>query len=225
MQDLVNLLSGFNLWSVCFRLLLAAVLGGCIGVERGRHGRPAGMRTYVLVCVGACLATLLGQFCVQNLQYSVDPLRVGAQVVSGIGFLGVGTIISDRNAHVTGLTTAAGLWTAACMGLAIGMGFYWGALVAFAIMLVAITVLSPVERSRKAAPPAVYYLEINGIESVNAVCAGLEAFGTVRVIPANSGLPGHVGLLLTVEPGTTGEGFLQRLQAMEQVAAAIPTSL
>jgi putative Mg2+ transporter-C (MgtC) family protein len=137
-QALLQVISGFNPWSVGFRLLLAAFLGGCIGVERGRHGRPAGMRTYLLVCVGACLSTLLGQYCAQALQYNTDPLRIGTQVVSGIGFLGVGTIISDRNAHVTGLTTAAGLWTAACMGLAIGVGFYWGALMVFVIMLVGV---------------------------------------------------------------------------------------
>ena len=221
MQAFLELLNTFNPWSVCFRLLLAAFLGGCIGVERGRHGRPAGLRTYILVCVGACLTTLMGQYCVQVLRYNGDPLRVGAQVISGIGFLGVGTIISDRNAHITGLTTAAGLWTAACMGLAIGVGFYWGALVSFAIMLVAIVVLSRVEKSRKTQPAAVYYLEITCMEQVNAVCARLEGLGTLQIIPAKSGLPGHVGLLLTAEEGD----LLRQLQEMEHVAAAVATRL
>lgn len=225
MQALLQVISGFNPWSVGFRLLLAAFLGGCIGVERGRHGRPAGMRTYLLVCVGACLSTLLGQYCAQALQYNTDPLRIGAQVVSGIGFLGVGTIISDRNAHVTGLTTAAGLWTAACMGLAIGVGFYWGALMVFVIMLVAIAVLSPVERSRKAAPAAVYYLEITAMEQVNGVCARLEGMGSLQIVPAKSGLPGHVGLLLTAEFQTDSQNFLRQLQNLESVAAAVPTTL
>lgn len=221
MQDLLELLNAFNPCSVCFRLLLAAVLGGCIGVERGRHGRPAGLRTYILVCVGACLTTLMGQYCVQILHYNSDPLRVGAQVISGIGFLGVGTIISDRNAHITGLTTAAGLWTAACMGLSIGVGFYWGALVAFGIMLITIVVLSRVEKSRKARPAAVYYLEIICMEQVNAVCSRLEGLGTLQIIPAKSGLPGHVGLLLKAEEGD----LLQRLQEMDHVAAAVATTL
>ncbi len=225
MQALLQVISGFNPWSVGFRLLLAAFLGGCIGVERGRHGRPAGMRTYLLVCVGACLSTLMGQYCAQSLQYSSDPLRIGAQVVSGIGFLGVGTIISDRNAHVTGLTTAAGLWTAACMGLAIGVGFYWGALVAFIIMLVAIAVLSPVERSRKAAPAAVYYLEITAMDHVNGVCARLEGQGSLQIGPARSGLPGHVGLVLTAELQKDSQGFLRQLQNMDSVAVAVPTTL
>ncbi len=225
MQELLELLHTFNPLSVAFRLLLAAFLGGCIGVERGRHGRPAGLRTYILVCVGACLTTLLGQYCVQRLQYDGDPLRIGAQVVSGIGFLGVGTIISDRNAHVTGLTTAAGLWTAACMGLSIGVGFYWGALVAFAIMLVAIAVLSPVERSRKAAPAAIYYLEITAMEQVNAVCAQLEGQGSLQIVPAKSGLSGHVGLILTAEPTADSQALLRQLQSIEAVAAAVPTTL
>ena len=225
MQQILTILTTYNPWSVCFRLVLAAFLGGCIGAERGRHGRPAGLRTYILVCVGACLTTLMGQYCIQVLHYTGDSLRLGAQVVSGIGFLGVGTIISDRNAHITGLTTAAGLWTAACMGLAIGVGFYWGALVAFGIMLVAIVVLSRVEKRRKAQPAAVYYLEITCMEQVNGICARLEGQGILQITQAKSGLPGHVGLLLTAEPRADGRELLQRLQAMEHVAAAVPTIL
>ena len=95
----------------------------------------------------------------------------------------------------------------------------------FVIMLVAIAVLSPVERSRKAAPAAVYYLEITAMEQVNGVCARLEGMGSLQIVPAKSGLPGHVGLLLTAEFQTDSQNFLRQLQNLESVAAAVPTTL
>lgn len=226
MQLVTETLTGFNPWSVCFRLLLAAIFGGCIGAERGRHGRPAGLRTYTLVSVGACITTLIGMYGAEKLGFSGDPLRIGAQVVSGIGFLGAGTIISNQNAHITGLTTAAGLWTAACVGLAIGIGFYWGAIVAFLIMLIAIVVLSRVERIRKTHQPIVnYYLEVDDVQHVNAVCRTLKDNGNLQVIPAKSGLSGHVGLILSTELKIAEDSFLQHLQALDCLVVAIPVSL
>lgn len=226
MQLVVDTLTSFNPWSVCFRLLLAAIFGGCIGAERGRHGRPAGLRTYILVCVGACVTSLIGLYAVDTLQFNGDPLRISAQVVSGIGFLGAGTIMSDRNAHITGLTTAAGLWTAAAIGLAVGIGFYWGATVAFLIMLVAIVALSRLEKVRRGSQPcAVYYLEVDEVAHVNAVYRNLQGIGNLQVTLAKSGLPGHVGLLLSVGAYKGNEELLLRLQSMECVAVAIPTML
>ena len=226
MQSLVEILATFNPWSVCFRLILAAMFGGCIGAERGRHGRPAGLRTYIRVCVGACVTSLIGLHATEILRFNGDPLRISAQVVSGIGFLGAGTIMSDQNAHITGLTTAAGLWTAATIGLAIGIGFYWGATIAFLIMLVAIVALSRLEKVRRGSQPcAVYYLEVNEVAYVNAVYRSLQGIGSLQVTLAKSGLPGHVGLLLSVDAYKGTEELLLRLQAMECVAVAIPTTL
>lgn len=226
MRELLELFSTFNGWSVCVRLLLAAIFGGCIGAERGRHGRPAGLRTYILVSVGACITTMIGLYGAAHLGFSGDPLRIGAQVVSGIGFLGVGTIISDRNAHITGLTTAAGLWTTACVGLALGVGFYLGAIVAFLIMLVAIMVLSRLERVRKISQATVlYYLEVDAVQRVNDVHRALTGTGSLQVIPAKSGIPGHVGLILSVEPEQSSDLLLRKLQEMDCIAAAIPTTL
>lgn len=116
-----------NLASVSLRLLLAMVCGGLLGLDREQKRRPAGLRTYMLVCMGAALVMLTSQYAVE--QYgSGDILRMGAQVISGIGFLGAGTIITGTR-QVKGLTTAAGLWAAACLGLAAGIGFYGGALI------------------------------------------------------------------------------------------------
>ena len=122
--------------AIAIRILVAVIIGGLIGLERGLKNRPAGLRTYMLVCVGACIVMLTNQYMVQ-VYGSGDPVRMGAQVVSGIGFLGAGTIIVTRRNQIKGLTTAAGLWSAAGVGLALGIGFYEAALVGgFAVFFV-----------------------------------------------------------------------------------------
>ena len=98
--------------AVVCRILTALLIGGILGMERGMKNRPAGLRTYMLVCVGSCLIMLTNQY-IYQLTGVGDPVRLGAQVVSGIGFLGAGTIVTTRRSHIRGLTTAAGLWAAA----------------------------------------------------------------------------------------------------------------
>ena len=117
-----------NIWTIMLRLGLSLLLGSIVGTERGVKNRPAGLRTYSLVCLGSALIMLTNQYITE--QYGVgDPTRMASQVISGIGFLGAGTIlVTDRN-KVSGLTTAAGLWTVASIGLAVGAGFYMGAIV------------------------------------------------------------------------------------------------
>ncbi len=112
-----------TLLSVLLRPLTAILLGGVIGMERGLKNRAAGFRTYMLVCLGACVVMMTNQY-VYQVMGTGDPVRMGAQVISGIGFLGAGTIIVTSRSQIKGLTTAAGLWCAACVGLAAGMGFY-----------------------------------------------------------------------------------------------------
>ena len=123
--------------AVALRIFAAVILGGLIGLERGLKNRAAGLRTHMLVCVGACLIMVTNQFIYQTTGTG-DPVRMGAQVISGIGFLGAGTIMVTRRHQVKGLTTAAGLWTAAGVGLALGIGFYeaaaMGSLAVFVVM-------------------------------------------------------------------------------------------
>lgn len=126
--------------SVVLRILAAVVIGGIIGLERGLKNRPAGLRTYMLVCVGSCLIMLTNQYIYQTTG-SGDPMRLGAQVVSGIGFLGAGTIVVTRHNQIKGLTTAAGLWAAAGVGLALGIGFYEAAIFAGLVIYIILTVL------------------------------------------------------------------------------------
>ena len=152
MIEIVEHLRGFNVASVLVRLTLAVVCGGLIGVNREHKRRPAGFRTYMLVCLGAALTMVLGQY--QYLMFdtvwkdaqlqvgmTTDVTRFGAQVINGIGFLGTGTILITEQREVKGLTTAAGLWASACMGLAVGAGFYEGMLLGFLAIFLSIKVL------------------------------------------------------------------------------------
>ena len=130
--------------SVALRILAAVIIGGVIGMERGMKNRAAGLRTYMLVCVGSCLVMLTNQYIYQSYGAG-DPVRMGAQVVSGIGFLGAGTIIVTRRSQIKGLTTAAGLWAAAGVGLALGIGFYEAAVVGGLAIFTVITLLQKLD--------------------------------------------------------------------------------
>jgi len=130
-----------NIFDVAIKLILAGVLGGLIGFERENSQRPAGFRTHILVCVSAALVMVTSDFLFDKYHSfaNMDPSRLGAQVISGIGFLGAGTIIRD-GFNVKGLTTAASLWSVACVGLAVGSGFYSGAV--FATIIIFLTLIS-----------------------------------------------------------------------------------
>ncbi len=129
MYRISELFYGFNDVSIVARLVLAAFCGGLIGIEREKKRRAAGFRTHILTAMGAAMTTLVGQYLLtlgesgaEN--FVSDPLRLGAQVISGMGFIGAGAIIVTRRKQVKGLTTAAGLWTTAIIGLAAGAGCY-----------------------------------------------------------------------------------------------------
>ena len=134
-----------NFLSVIVRLCLAAVLGGVLGMERGKKGRPAGFRTYITVCVASALVMLTGQYVFTYFETG-DPARLGAQVINGIGFLGAGTILVTRKIQVKGLTTAACLWASACIGLAIGIGFYWGGILCTLLVFLGMTSMQRLEQ-------------------------------------------------------------------------------
>lgn len=128
------------------RLLLALLLGGMVGFEREAQAKAAGFRTHILVCMGACLIMLTSMhiFDIYKGVASVDPARIAAQVVSGIGFLGAGTIMRFK-ASVVGLTTAASLWAISGVGLAVGVGLYLVSIVTAVLMLISLVLLSKIE--------------------------------------------------------------------------------
>lgn len=135
-----------NNYEILIRLALACILGGLVGLERERNRHPAGLRTHILVCVGATLVMLCNIFIFEKYKgiTNVDPARMGAQVISGIGFLGAGTIIKE-GLSIRGLTTAASLWAVACLGISIGLGFYTGAIITTSMVLIILVFFSKFE--------------------------------------------------------------------------------
>lgn len=143
-NEIIDMLRDVGMVGVAVRFTLAILCGGIIGLERESKRRSAGFRTHTLVCIGATLTTLVGLYLYKS-GLSTDPTRLGAQVISGMGFLGAGTIIVTSRRQVKGLTTAAGLWTSAIIGLAIGAGYYEAALIGVVIVIIAAVLLSKFE--------------------------------------------------------------------------------
>lgn len=162
--------------AIAFRIAVALLLGGFIGLERGLKNRPAGLRTYMLVCVGACLIMLTNQYIYQVYQVG-DPVRMGAQVVSGIGFLGAGTIVVTKRNQIKGLTTAAGLWASAAVGLAVGIGLYEAAVFGGGGIFIVLTVLHGFDNRMHHSTKALeVYIEISNSTNLGAFIRELHEF-------------------------------------------------
>lgn len=187
MLEQLDFLREVNTLSVLLRLLLAMFFGGLIGLERGRKRRAAGMRTYMLVCLGAALTVLLSLYeyhmittVWSNLAAEIgtrtDVARFGAQVINGIGFLAAGTIIVTGRQEVKGLTTAAGLWASACTGIAIGAGFYECVFLAFLLISLVIQVLPHVENYivEKARNMNIY-VEFESLDDIGEIIGRVKA--------------------------------------------------
>ena len=156
---------------VCIKTILSLICGGIIGLERGRKKRPAGFRPYMLVCLGATLVMMTNEY-LWEIYGTGYMARMGAQVVNGIGFLGAGTIITTNHNKVKGLTTAAGLWAAACIGLAIGSGYYEGAIIGTLMIVVIMVVLHSFDRRVVASAKIVMiYIEYTKVSAIRRVTA------------------------------------------------------
>lgn len=192
------ILNEYNEILILARILLAMILGGLIGLEREKNKRPAGFRTHILVCVGACMTALIGFFVWNETGGGSDPMRISAQVISGIGFLGVGTILVKEHDHITGLTTAAGLWATATIGIACGCGFYLGALLGALVVAVTEAVLFKLEaRGRRKNRKVNLYVEISCTERLNEYIDWLNETwkaNNVTVCPSKTATSGNVGL-------------------------------
>lgn len=180
-------------FSVMLRIVAAVVIGGIIGLERGLKNRPAGLRTYMLVCVGSCIVMLTNQYVVQII--GGEPTRLAAQVVSGIGFLGAGTIIVTRRNQIKGLTTAAGLWSAAGVGLALGIGFYEAAIFgAFAIFVVMTLLQKMDNRMHRSTKIVEVYMELDNTLTLGDLLRTIREMGLdIQDIQRDSGLDSDLG--------------------------------
>ena len=219
MNAFLTRISEFNELSISIRLLAALLMGGLIGMERGRHGRAAGMRTHILVCIGACMTALVGLF-LSTIDDNADAARIAAQVISGIGFLGAGTIMIRNQSVVTGLTTAAGVWCTATIGIALGYGFYLAALIATVITIVTETVFTRFEGGKKYIVRC--YAELKDAEKTTATVAAIEQLypsaKVAEVIAAKSGTPGAVGLALSLSLDAKDQkDYLIRLNGLENI--------
>ena len=224
----IEYLRELNFVSVIVRIALAMVLGGITGLERGKQGRAAGMRTHILVCLGAALTTMIGFYTTATLGYANDPLRIAAQVVSGIGFLGVGTILLKGRFQITGLTTAAGLWCTAAVGLALGAGFFEGALFTFIAGLITITVVHKLEYTiNKRYRRFGIYVEIHGAENIRATIDKIESLfhiTDVQVTAPRSSTVGNIGIEANVHnkhADLTPKTVAAELEKLDNVIFAI----
>ena len=183
MLSLLDDLRELTMLSVLLRMLLAVLLGGIIGIEREYKHRPAGIRTHILICLGAAMTTLTSQYLYLELHYLTDLSRLGAQVIAGIGFLGAGTIIVTRRNRIRGLTTAAGLWASAVVGLALGAGFYEGGVLAATLILLAELVFSRFENRLGKGSPEVelhtYYTDGTDSSCLEAMLDLFDQCGAV----------------------------------------------
>ena len=229
MDSIIAFFKDFNIWTTIIKLALATLFGGVIGLERGKQGRAAGMRTYILVCVGATLTTLIGMFVSLEMGVANDPLRIGAQVISGIGFLGVGTILIKGRFQITGLTTAAGLWVAAALGLALGAGFYSGALIAFILTILTVTLAHKLEYrmyKRKNTRFGIY-IEISSDKAVSDTVAFLKdnfKAMDIQVTAPRSATVGNVGIeanIVNSDLSASPEKIAKMLEEREGVVFAL----
>ena len=218
-ETLITFEKEINLFTVALRLVLAALFGGLIGVERGRHGSQAGLRTHILVCLGGALTSLLGLYSTVILGYDGEPLRVAAQVVSGIGFLGAGMIIVKNDSVIVGLTTAAIMWATAIIGISLGIGFYSGAFVAVLICIFTAAFLTRLERKRKKATSI--YMEIDDLGELEAVIGyareHLSPGSLVQAISPRSGMSGYMGIMIVTSDLRSFDEFKQGMKAQKGV--------
>ncbi|MBQ8431857.1 MAG: MgtC/SapB family protein [Clostridia bacterium] len=224
-----------DIFEMVLRVLLAGLAGGMVGFEREYHGRAAGLRTHMMVSLGAALTAIIG-VSLSVMMYETygvvsDVQRTGAQVMSGIGFLGAGTILFKKsNSQITGLTTAAGLWATAAIGLAVGYGLYIPAFVTVIVVMMAFTLMSHVEALMNRKRQRVFiYLELNSVDAVRKMSAQLsDQFGAVeiQVTPARSGTPMHVGMeaLIRIPAKVSMRNKLEKLQKLDNVVFALQIS-
>ncbi len=168
----MNELLSFD-YSMVLRLVVSVILGGLIGFERGGNNHEAGLRTHIVLCLGAAGVMVLSECMVKQYGIPSEILRMGAQVLSGIGFLGAGGIIVSGN-RIRGITTAAGLWTTACIGLAVGAGYYIIASVMTFLLLFAMLALRPITHRITKQPDKVEVELLFSGEALNSIIFDLS---------------------------------------------------
>ncbi len=227
MLSFLNPLRDISFASIALRMILAFVCGGLVGIEREFKRRAAGFRTHILICMGAAITTLTSQYLVLEMNYATDMGRLGAQVIAGIGFIGAGSILVTRRQRVKGLTTAAGLWAAAIVGLCFGSGFYEGGVVATVLILIAELLFAKLEYKFLYRTAEVnLYVEYTGSACLDRVLNLLqaEAVKLLSMEVSRASGEGHDNtsaiLQIRLPKKYTAEMLLLKLHEVENVVAA-----
>ena len=210
-----------DVWQVLIRCAAAIIVGAIIGSERAKHGRAAGMRTHILVCLGATMTAMTGLYITEIMGMGGDVSRIAAQVISGVGFLGAGMIVLKSNSVITGLTTAAGVWTTATIGIAIGYGFYLGASIVTLLFILAVVLFAKFEKHKKNVGSL--YIEIDDMYKANEI---IEKLGTIitnhfsyQIIAPKSAKQGNLGIELMLEKMKDAE--IDEIKKLDNVVFAV----
>lgn len=230
MISALNFLRQPDLLGMSVRVVLALLCGGMIGIERAEKRRPAGFRTHILICLGAAMTTATSQYMYIVMHYPISMSRMGAQVIAGVSFIGAGAIIMTKWRRVRGLTTAAGLWVVAIVGLCCGTAFYEGAIYATFLVLVAEVFFSKLEyRILRDTREVTVYAEYGQPSCLEAIVAKCHMLG-VKIVDieitrrsTETGEPGTSSAVLALHSrqGTTREDILRELAGVEGVITVV----
>ena len=218
-----------DLLGMTVRVLLALVCGGLIGIERANKRRPAGFRTHILICLGAAMTTATSQYMYVVMRYPISMSRMGAQVIAGVSFIGAGAIIMTKWRRVRGLTTAAGLWVVAIVGLCCGAGFYEGAVYATFLVLVAEVFFAKLEyrlvRQDREVNVFTEYTKPSCLEEMVSRCHILGATIVDVEITKKSGEEGNSCAVLSLRSrqGASREDILREFASIEGVISVMET--
>ena len=228
-MDTFDLLRDFNIISVLVRIVLAILLSSIMGLERSKSGRAAGLRTHILVCLGACIAAMTGVYIAQ--QYGGDPSRIAAQVISGIGFLGTGTILIRNKSAIVGLTTAACVWVTGAIGIALGYGFYEAAVVSSLLCFFIMDKFNRIERKFKPKERIfTAYIEFVDAKTINETIVELLDQGIIlsetSFTKVKTNLPDGLAAntTITVENSRTTKDAMKLINENKNVSFAAITS-
>ena len=227
---IISYLRDFNCVSILIRLLLAVLLGGLIGIERSKSGRAAGLRTHILVCLGATIASMTGLY-VNDVYNSGDVTRIAAQVVSGISFIGAGIVAIKHKTTVTGLTTAACVWAVGTIGIAIGYGFYEAAIIGVLLIIFIATTLNALDkRIRHNMKEVSVYIEFIDAKQLNATLQEIKnaniELETVSLEKSKTDVNDGIGaeLVIHIHKNRDFDAFVEQLNLIENVKFAVRTT-
>ncbi|MBR1586597.1 MAG: MgtC/SapB family protein [Clostridia bacterium] len=225
MLTLLNGLRGMDFFSVLLRMLIACLCGAVIGLERSAKNRPAGFRTHILVCMGSAAAALTGLYLFLELKLPSDVSRISGQVISGLGFIGAGTIIVTKKLTIKGLTTAAGLWTTGIIGLAVGSGYYEIAIAGTVLVLLAETWFATLGARIQRNPAytvEVLYNEKTSLDRVLRFCKDSHmAITNLKIHTLDEGSEAQYIAEISLRGGESCESILSHVRVMPGIIAAM----